>query len=124
MNQTINLKTIIIAVRNLIHLATAGCGFLLVVLALACSGLLRTARAVTPAPDGGYSGNNTAEGTNALKSLTSAADNTAIGFQALFSNTTGATNTATGAFALHNKTARLDNTPNAPIPLEANTTAS
>src|SRR5437868_13943864 len=49
-------------------------------------------RGVTPAPDGGYAGNNTAEGTSALFSLTSGADNTAIGFQALFRNTSGTYN--------------------------------
>jgi hypothetical protein len=41
------------------------------VLALACFTLSPTARAVVPAPDGGYPGGNTAEGQNALLSLTS-----------------------------------------------------
>src|SRR5947207_5891506 len=40
------------------------------------------APAVSPAPDGGYPGNNTAEGTSALFSLTSGIDNTALGFNA------------------------------------------
>jgi hypothetical protein len=35
-------------------------------LALACSTVSQTARAVVPAPNGGYPGGNTAEGTNAL----------------------------------------------------------
>ena len=36
--------------------------------------------AVDPPPDGGYPNNNTAEGTDALFSLTTGANNTAIGF--------------------------------------------
>src|SRR5947209_16127278 len=52
------------------------------------------ASAVNPPPDGGYPGENTAEGTNALFSLTSGIDNTAIGFDALFADTTGMENTA------------------------------
>ena len=51
---------------------------------LVCFAPCQMALAVSPAPDGGYAGNNTAEGTSALFSLTSGADNTAIGFQALF----------------------------------------
>jgi hypothetical protein len=100
MNQPINLKTT--ALRNSISPATAGRVFLLVALALAWFALLPAPKAfgVTPAPDGGYPNRNTAEGTNALKSLTTGTDNTAIGWQALYSNTTGLFNTAIGAFAL------------------------
>jgi trimeric autotransporter adhesin len=76
-------------------------GLLLVALVLACFALSPTAQAVVPAPDGGYPGENTAEGDNALLSLTTGEDNTAIGFNALASNTTGRGNTATGHFALH-----------------------
>jgi hypothetical protein len=42
-----------------------------------------TARAVTPAPDGSYPGGNTAEGQNALFSLTSGGYNTAVGWFSL-----------------------------------------
>src|SRR2546429_9954260 len=41
------------------------------------------ASAVSPPPDGGYPGENTAEGTNALLNLTSGIDKTAVGFDAL-----------------------------------------
>jgi hypothetical protein len=58
------------------------------------------ARAVTPAPDGGYPNNNTAEGQDALAKLASGTDNTATGFQALYSNTKGSENTASGSEAL------------------------
>src|SRR5437660_5349939 len=69
-------------------------------LALACFILSPAARAVTPAPDGGYPGNNTAEGTDALFSLTGGSDNTAVGFDALYANTNGIRNTALGSIAL------------------------
>ena len=63
-------------------------------------------RAVVPAPDGGYPGFNTAEGQNALFSLTTGAANTAVGWYSLFSNTEGNFNTSTGAGALLFNTAR------------------
>src|SRR5207249_4692880 len=75
-------------------------GFLLLVLALTCFALSPAARAVTPAPDGGYPGNNTAEGDSALFSLTSGVDNTAIGYHALYYSTDGGGNTAIGRSAL------------------------
>jgi hypothetical protein len=57
-------------------------------------------QAVVPPPDGGYPGNNTAEGTDALLSLITGTDNTAMGFQALANNTDGDNNTAAGVRAL------------------------
>jgi len=59
-----------------------------------------TTFAVSPAPDGGYAGENTAEGTNALFSLSTGIDNTAIGFDALFADNTGSENTGVGVAAL------------------------
>ena len=60
-----------------------------------------TAQAVIPAPDGGYPGGNTAEGQNALLSLTTGTYNTAVvGVFSLESDATGAFNTATGAGSL------------------------
>jgi trimeric autotransporter adhesin len=58
------------------------------------------AHAVSPAPDGGYPGGNTAEGQNALSSLTTGTYNTAVGLLSLGSNTEGQFNTAIGAGAL------------------------
>jgi len=58
------------------------------------------AQAVSPAPDGGYPGGNTAEGQSALFSLTTGAYNTAVGFLSLKSDTKGQFNTAIGAGAL------------------------
>ena len=70
--------------------------FLLIALALGWLALSPTARAVDPPPDGGYPNQNTAEGKDALFSLTTGIGNTAVGFNALFSNTTGRANTADG----------------------------
>jgi hypothetical protein len=76
------------------------------ILAAACIiGLLPKAEAVTPAPDGGYPGGNTAEGQAALLALTTGTDNTALGFFSLLHNTTGKLNTAVGAAALLANTA-------------------
>jgi len=73
--------------------------------ALVCFGLLQTMHAVSPPPDGGYPGGNTAEGQNALFSLTTGTFNTAGGFLSLRSNTTNSFNTAIGAGALLANTA-------------------
>jgi hypothetical protein len=81
----------------------------LVGLGLAFFALSPRAQAVTPAPDGGYAGNNTAEGTQALQSrVPGGVNNTAIGFQALFHLTDGLSNTATGFRALINNTGDFD----------------
>jgi hypothetical protein len=71
-------------------------GFLLILPALAWLALSPNASAVTPAPDGGYPGLNTAEGDSALLSLTNGTNNTALGFNALLNNSAGSWNTATG----------------------------
>ena len=72
----------------------------LITLALICSVLLPNAQAVVPPPDGGYPGFNTAEGQNALFSLTTGAANTAVGWFSLQGVSEGSFNTATGAGAL------------------------
>ena len=67
---------------------------------LAGFGLLPKADAVVPAPDGGYPGFNTAEGQNALFSLTTGQGNTAVGWLSLRALTQGSFNTAIGAGTL------------------------
>jgi len=67
-------------------------GFLLIPLALGCFALSPAALAVTPAQDGGYPNQNTAEDEDALFSLTTGAASTAMGFDVLDSNTTGSDN--------------------------------
>jgi uncharacterized coiled-coil protein SlyX len=88
---------------------------------LGWSGLLLPAEAVLPAPDGGYAGGNTAEGQNALLSLTTGGFNTAVGFLSLRSNTSGQLNTATGAGTLLANTAD-ENTATGAGALLSNTT--
>ena len=68
------------------------------------------AQAVVPPPDGGYPGGNTAEGLNALLSLTTGQHNTAVGLNSLSSTTTGSNNTAIGSTALRFNTIGHDNT--------------
>jgi hypothetical protein len=100
--------------------------FLLIPLAIALAWipLLATVRAVTPAPDGGYPNNNTAEGDNALLNLTTGIDNTAIGFDALQSNTTGIGNTAIGFDALQLNTTGDANVADGYQALKSNTTGA
>ena len=63
---------------------------------------------VSPAPDGGYPGGNTAEGTHALFSLGTGGYNTAVGYFSLRSNTTNSFNTAIGAGTLLANTADVN----------------
>ena len=58
--------------------------------------LLPGAQAVSPTPDGCYPNFTTAEGCNALRSLTTGGGNTALGWYSLFSTSTSNFNT-TGA---------------------------
>jgi uncharacterized coiled-coil protein SlyX len=103
---------------------------------LASFALLPKAQAVSPAPDGGYAGGNTAEGQNALLSLTTGTFNTALGFDSLLStadtsfntgvgagallSNTGTANTATGAGALLSNTG-IHNTANGAFALFSHT---
>ena len=95
---------------------------------------------VSPVPGGCYPDFTTAEGCNALKSLTTGAGNTALGWYSLFSNTTGSLNTgvgvgtlalnaadentATGAGALLLNTTGQFNTANGSYALTNNTTGN
>ncbi len=117
----------------------SGSSFVPIVLAVVCFALASTAEAVSPAPDGGYPGANTAEGQNALASLDTSAGiyNTAVGIYSLLSLTNGkfctavggATlllntadqNTAVGAGALLSNTTGADNTANGAFALVSNT---
>ena len=116
--------------QNLIH----------ILIGIVCIGFLPRAQAISPAPDGGYPGGNTAEGQNAIFSLTTGGYNTALGFFSLTSNTVGAfntatgagtllantsdQNTATGAGALLSNTTGPSNTANGAFALFSNTTGS
>jgi Chaperone of endosialidase len=99
---------------------------LLIPLALCCFALSPAPKAfgVTPAPDGAYPGNNTAEGQSALQSLTSGLNNAAIGSRALSSDTSGGSNTATGSQTLSSNTTGFYNTANGYVALTGNTTGA
>src|ERR1044071_10014921 len=67
---------------------------------LACLAIPSAAKAVSPPPDGGYPGFNTAEGQNALSALTTGQGNTGVGWDSLFAGATNNLNTAIGAGVL------------------------
>jgi len=94
----------------------------LIIFALVCFALVQNTQAVSPPPDGGYPGLNTAEGQNALLSLTTGTWNTAVGFASLKSNTVGTLNTAIGINALSLNTIGINNTANGGNALYSNTT--
>jgi uncharacterized coiled-coil protein SlyX len=110
MNQLIRLKR---ATRTL-----------LITLAVLCPAAVGPkAQAVVPPPDGGYANFTTAEGTNALFSLTTGAANTAVGWFSLFSNADTSFNTGVGAGALLFNTAE-ENTAVGAAALLFNTTGT
>src|SRR6266852_2379049 len=98
--------------KNSIHRSPVWRAFLLVAAVLACFALSPAPNAfgVSPAPDGGYPNGNTAEGDNALLSLTTGIENTAIGGGALSSDTSGDSNTGVGAGVLGTNVTGRDNT--------------
>ena len=81
-------------------LGKGGSRLTLVVTVLACLAAVPNTQGVNPPPDGGYPGFNTAEGQNALLSLTTGVANTAVGWSSLKSNTDGSYNTAVGTGTL------------------------
>jgi hypothetical protein len=109
-----------------------------ILLALGFLALPQRMQGVSPTPDGGYPGGNTAEGQSALFSLTTGAYNTAVGFLSLESNadasfntaigagtllaSTGQDNTATGAGALLTNSAGAANTADGTFALFSNIT--
>jgi hypothetical protein len=148
MNRPTPLSTATLPVPNSISRSPFGRGLLFI--ALVWFALSPAVQAVSPAPDGGYAGDTTAEGTNALLNLTgvgagalyqnttgsfntavgaaallsntTGANNTAVGRQALLMNTTGGGNTANGYQALYNNTTGFQNTANGYSALLSNTT--
>jgi trimeric autotransporter adhesin len=96
----------------------------LITFALVCFALVQNTQAVDPPPDGGYPGGNTAEGQDALLSLTGGVENTAIGWNALSSNTSGGYNTATGALTLNFNSTGVSNTATGTNAMYHNTTGN
>ena len=78
--------------------------FTTTLLALGFLALSPIAQAVSPPPDGGYPGQNTAEGQSALLHLAGGTYNTALGWASLGFNVTGNFNTAVGAGTLLSNT--------------------
>jgi hypothetical protein len=98
-------------------------GLFLIPFVLAAFAISPSAQAqLSPPPDGGYANDNTAEGTDALFSLTTGPDNTGLGFEALYNNTTADSNTAIGSQALFSNTTGARNTANGYAALNSNTT--
>ena len=98
--------------------------FITILLVWACFAFLPPARAVLPPPDGGYLLGNTAEGEDALFSLTTGSGNTAVGSHALYLTTSGGSNTGTGFHVLEFNTTGSSNTATGSIALWNNTTGS
>src|SRR6266699_5058904 len=98
--ENVYMKTTTSTISNSINNSLLRCGFIIMPFVLMCVATLPGARAVSPPPDGGYPGGNTAEGTDALLSLSSGTNNTAIGADALANNVSGNDNTAVGFQAL------------------------
>ena len=67
-----------------------------ILLLLGCLAFLPEMQAVNPPPDGCYPNNNTAEGCNALQSLTTGTGNAALGSFSLLLTSGGSLNTAIG----------------------------
>jgi hypothetical protein len=131
------MKTLMTSQNSLLTILRFRCASILVALTLGAFALTQRTHAVSPPPDGGYAGGNTAEGQAALLSLTTGTFNTAAGFLSLraltegkfntalgagtlFANTADQ-NTATGAAALLSNTIGSDNTANGAFALFSNT---
>jgi hypothetical protein len=148
LNKKMKTKMTTLPLTNSISRPALRLAFLLIPLAIALAwfALSPTAQAQlpSPTPDGGYPGNNTAEGDGALSSVQFNAttgfgtnntangadalfhnidgfDNTASGAGALFSNISGFGNTATGFNALNSNTSGESNTATGGEALSANT---
>jgi BclA C-terminal domain len=103
MYSLLQLKTLVSCGREPACSLPLRCAFLVIPLILVYLAFSPQARAetdVSPPPDGGYPGFTTAEGTNALRNLSSGQGNSAFGWFSLFSNTTANFNTGLGAGTL------------------------
>src|SRR5438105_9042602 len=89
------------AIPTFHHAAFTSC-----ILLITCFALPPKLFALDPPPGGGYPGQITALGEDALFSQTEDrnVNDTAIGFEALYANTLGVSDTAVGANALHDNT--------------------
>jgi hypothetical protein len=135
------MKTTTLQLKHSMKRAPYQFALLLIPLAAACFALSPQLQAVDPPPDGGYPNFTTAEGEDALFSLTGGIGNTAIGYHVLYSatdggyntgigfnalafTTTGCCNTATGYYSLYFNTTGIWNTASGYNALQQNTTGS
>src|SRR5206468_1473556 len=138
---TIQPRSILIISGTLLAKAMPATSRVFLVVILALLGAMTVGSkmyAVSPPPDGGYAGGNTAEGQAALLSLTTGFYNTAVGIYSLlsltegnfntgvgagtlFANSTAEENTATGAGALFSHTIGNGNTANGAFALFSDT---
>ncbi|PYL83162.1 MAG: hypothetical protein DMF21_00195 [Verrucomicrobia bacterium] len=103
-----NKERLLNHMRSLIKFKTTAPLF--IPLMLVCFAPSPTAQGQTPTPDMAVLGFNTADGLNALTSVTSGIYNSAFGFSALKADTTGSYNTAVGGQALKFLTTGTQNT--------------
>ena len=96
--------------------------FVVITLALAC--FAPSSIVLATDLDGVLPGNNTADGSGVLISLTTGVNNSGFGFQALNHNTSGSYNTAEGFQALWSDVTGLRNTANGSQALRSNITGS
>ena len=113
------LKTLVSCGRDPARSLPFRRGFLLIPLILICFAFSPQMQAVSPAPDGGYAGGNTAEGTNALLSLIAGVFNTGVGFDSLLLDTSGQFNTGVGADATQTFTLTVKQAPTFTSPATA-----
>src|SRR6476620_6033709 len=100
-DQSFDLDRVIGFLRNSTPMKITTRPLIMSALVLGCIAFFPNAQAVSPPPDGGYPGGNTAEGQDALLSLTSFGTyNTAVGLYSLLSDIAGSFNTAVGAGTL------------------------
>jgi hypothetical protein len=93
------MRTTILTIDHRINHSSSRCATLILFI-LMCVTAVPAAQAVSPAPGGALPGGNTAEGQNALLSLSTGTFNTAVGFLSLTKDSGGQFNTAIGAAAL------------------------
>ena len=98
MNSPIQFKTTTPLVSNSMNRSPLRTSFVVITLALAC--FAPSSIVLATDLDGVLPGNNTADGSGVLISLTTGVNNSGFGFQALNHNTSGSYNTAEGFQAL------------------------
>jgi hypothetical protein len=108
---------------NRVYRSVGRSALFLIPLLIGCLAFSQVAQAVSPPPDGGYAGGNTAEGYSPLLSLTTGTYNTAVGYLSLKALTDGNFNTAIGAGALLGNTGN-QNTATGAAALLSNTRGS